>query len=101
MAIRNSTYNPNPLFNFMDNTIMLKEKLQEQFYKNENSKREKQIMALSYSEFKMKEIKQEGKIEVLEVLREMIKDGKSFEDIKHMNKYFKLPEEVIERLFKE
>lgn len=82
----------------MDNTIVLKEKLQEQFYKNENSKREKQIMALSYSEFKMKEIKQEGKIEVL---REMIKDGKSLEDIKYMNRYFKLPEEVIETLFKE
>jgi hypothetical protein len=37
----------------------------------------------------------------MEVLREMIKDGKSFGDIKHMNKYFKLPEEVIETLFKE
>jgi hypothetical protein len=98
MAKRDSTYNPNTLFNFMDNTIVLKEKLQEQFYKNENSKREKQIMALSYSEFKMKEIKQEEKIEVL---REMIKDGKSLEDIKYMNKYFKLPEEVIETLFKE
>jgi|UPI0005C6B156 hypothetical protein len=98
MAKRNSTYNLNTLFNFMDNTIVLKEKLQEQFYKNENSKREKQIMALSYSEFKMKEIKQEGKIEVL---REMIKDGKSLEDIKYMNRYFKLPEEVIETLFKE
>jgi hypothetical protein len=35
-------------------------------------------MALSYSEFKEKEIKQEGKIEVL---REMIKDGKSLKDI--------------------
>ncbi|AIE59953.1 hypothetical protein [Bacillus methanolicus] len=50
-------------------------------------------MALSYSEFKKKEIKQEGKIEVL---REMINDGKSLEDIRHMNKYLKLPEEVKE-----
>lgn len=55
-------------------------------------------MALSYSEFKEREIKQKGK---MEVLSEMIKDGKSLEDIKHMNKYFKLPEEVIESLFKE
>jgi hypothetical protein len=59
-------------------------------------------MPLSYSEFKEREIKQKGKIEgKIEVLREMIKDGKSLEDIKHMNKYFKLPEEVIETLFKE